>query len=173
MYGRIKRHGGLLIWDTVMRKGEKRQFIFKEAVDRKDLDSCALYVDGLFHFTDVDGNFIADRTPGTFTLDRPHDIQPGIYWQEAMVDGSRWFCVKAERDGEIFQREKVELKLQGDECHLLPGQAFLVCWGSVSSTNGVLRTTTHHRIRDYIAGSQFGLRLKALEPGTMGIVLWR
>lgn len=169
MRGRAFQKDGFVIWDTLVRKGESKKFIFSEPTSRADLPSCAFYAGGRFTFRKPDGEFVIDRLPGTFTRDRPDQIEPGEYVLTAEEDGSRWFCIES---GQPFHAQKVDLS-DRTSMTLLADKSFLLCMGHCSATVGILRTTMYHKPRDFIVASPFQTVLKGSDPITMGVMLWR
>ena len=169
MRTRIFHKGGFEIWDTVMRKGDKKTFTFANDVQRSDLNFCTLFVKGRFIYTDDNGKFVTERTHGSFTEERPNDIKAGTYHFECMEDGSRWFCV----NGRVPFGRKLMRVDEGCSNKVDGKEMFLLCSGSMDATWGVLRETKALSPRDFIDGAGFGCVLRGTAPTSLGIVLWR
>lgn len=169
MRTRMFQRDGFLVSDTMMRAGEQKKFIFSKNISREVLPSCAFYAEGHMTFT-KDGTVIATRPPGTFTLDRDANIEAGEYILTADEDGSRCFCIESD---EKYMAQKWVGQKTDPGFELQPNQKLLICMGYVRATNGVLRTTSYHKPRDFLVAGPGPLVVESLDPTSMGVLLWR
>lgn len=156
--------------DIMMAKGESRIYEFGALTSRyEDLDSCALYTAGRFTLTDPFGKVIAERTPGTFTEDRPDSILAGSYTLTCHEDGSRWFCINSKT---TFYCTK--LQLDQDQVHTMPPeQLFFFCSGEMEFTQPTLLEPAKAKVGSFIGGDIGATVLRGIGPTSLGVLLWR